>query len=274
MPAPPCASQETRALLGRQRAAGAAQDAGGLGREVRQPPDSTSAGRAVGDRRAVGEQHHPLGERRDELGVVGGDEHRGVDAAQQRGQARACRVRSMPRVGSSRHTTAGGSASSSRTIASASRCRSPPDRSRGWRSASAASPADSQRGGAASSRDRLVDEVVARVLEQQRDAARRSIRPRVGFIEAGRVAQQRRLAGAVSAHERDALARADRERHAAQDAGPSRRSRATRGRSRSAASREAFGRDAARRLDRARVTTGRGVARVAARAPAAPRARP
>ena len=46
------------------------------------------------------------------------------------------------------------------------------------------------------------------------------MRPRVGSQQPGGVAQQRRLAGAVAPHQRDALARRERERDAAQDRRP------------------------------------------------------
>ena len=63
------------ALLGTQRAAGAAEDPGRLGGEVRAAAEDL-ARRAVGDRGAVGEQHDAGGERRHELGVVGRDDQR------------------------------------------------------------------------------------------------------------------------------------------------------------------------------------------------------
>ena len=76
----------------------------------------------------------------------------------------------MPRVGSSRqHRRRAGSPPSS-TIASASRWRSPPERSRGWRSASAGEAGGLERLGRQLLRDALVQEVVARVLQQQRHA--------------------------------------------------------------------------------------------------------
>ena len=115
----------------------------------------------------------------------------------------------MPRVGSSRQTTAGGSsAGSPSTIASARRCFSPPDRSRGWRrgEASGVEAGGASAAGEASSATVLVDQVVGRVLEQQRDPAGAATRPRVGSHQPGGVAQQRRLAGAVAPHQRDPLA--------------------------------------------------------------------
>ena len=80
---------ECDALLGDQCAARAPEDPRGLGREVGAAGEDLRRG-TVGDRRAVGQQHDPLGERGHELGVVGGDQHSGVERAQQRAQARPC----------------------------------------------------------------------------------------------------------------------------------------------------------------------------------------
>ncbi len=67
--------EQRRALLGRQRAPGAAEDAGGFGGEVPAAGEQLRGG-AVGDHAAVGEQHRALGAGAGELGVVGGDDHR------------------------------------------------------------------------------------------------------------------------------------------------------------------------------------------------------
>ncbi len=65
--------------------------------------------------------------------------------------------------------------------------------------------------------DALVDQVVAGVLQQQRDPPRALDPSARGLHQAGGVAQERRLAGAVAAHQRDALAGLDRQIDAAQD---------------------------------------------------------
>ena len=65
--------------------------------------------------------------------------------------------------------------------------------------------------------DAVLDEVVAGVLQQQRDATGALDATARGLEQAGRVAKERRLAGAVSAEQGDALARRDRERDAGED---------------------------------------------------------
>ena len=64
-----------------------------------------------------------------------------------------------------------------------------------------------------------VHEVVAGVLEQQRDLPRPLDAPARGLVEPLGEAKQRALPGAVAAHERDALARVELQRDAAQDRG-------------------------------------------------------
>ena len=119
-----------------QRAAGAAEDPRRLGREV--GPAAEHLGRGPSAITApVGEQHHAVGEGGRELGVVGRDDDRGAERAEQR--ARASSLAARPCPGSARPgraPRAGSPAGSPSTIASASRCFSPPLRSRGWRSAS------------------------------------------------------------------------------------------------------------------------------------------
>ena len=136
------------------------------------PPQSTSATRAVGDRRAVGEQHDPLGERGDELGVVGRDEHGGVETAEQGGEvvlAAAVHAR-----GSARRGTRPRAARP--PVTEHDRERQPLLLAAGQvaRMAIAAKPSGSRptrssAAAGASCGDRLVDQVVGRVLEQQRD---------------------------------------------------------------------------------------------------------
>ena len=141
-----------------------------------QPPLSSSAVGPSAIGAAVGEQHDAVGDERGELGVVRRDEHGAARraAAARRSAARSpLAARSMPRVGSSRHSAAGGAAPA-QTIASARRWRSPPERSRGWRSASAVSPAASSAVGVDLVADAVGEEVVVGVLQQQRDAPRRA----------------------------------------------------------------------------------------------------
>ena len=88
------------------------------------------------------------------------------------------RARSMPRVGSSSATSPGSASPSirpARAIASASRCRSPPERSRGSRSTACSSPTARSAAAPCSPgqlvADPLADQVVAGVLGQQRHPA-------------------------------------------------------------------------------------------------------
>ncbi len=65
--------------------------------------------------------------------------------------------------------------------------------------------------------DALVDQVVAGVLQQQRDASGALDAAARRLHQPGGVAQERRLAGAVAAHQRDALAGGDAQVDAAED---------------------------------------------------------
>ncbi len=105
------------------------------------------------------------------------------------------------------------------TIASARRWRSPPERSRGLRSASSSRPTAASASARRLAVDALVHEVVAGVLQQQGDPPGPLDPPASGLQQAGRVAQQRGLAGAVAAHQRDALPRGQPQARAAQDRG-------------------------------------------------------
>ena len=69
-------------------------------------------------------------------------------------------------------------------------------------------------------RHSLVDEVVGRVLEEQRHPPRALDLPARRSHQSGGVPQQRRLAGAVPAHQRDALAGDDRKRYATENGRP------------------------------------------------------
>ena len=131
-------AQQLRALLGRERAAQAAEHARRLGGEVPAAGEHLARG-TVGDHAAVGEQHDALGDGDGELRVVGRDDDRAASSACRRSASSPFAARSMPRVGSSRHRQAGGCAPSI-TIASASRWRWPPERSRGWRSTTSLRP--------------------------------------------------------------------------------------------------------------------------------------
>ena len=108
---PPVAADEVAGpisairLLGEQHTARAAQDPRRLGREVEAPAEHLG-GRPVGDHDPVPEQHDPVGERGDELGIMRGDDHRARQFAQSARRDRPCTARSIPRVGSSRQTTA------------------------------------------------------------------------------------------------------------------------------------------------------------------------
>ena len=120
--------------LGRQRAAGAAQDPRGLGREVAAAGQHLVGG-AVGDHARRRRAARPAPRTRPRTRGRGSRRATArVEPAQQRAPARALCSRSMPRVGSSRqHRRGDRSSGSPSTIASASRCFSPPDSSRGWR---------------------------------------------------------------------------------------------------------------------------------------------
>ena len=68
--------------------------------------------------------------------------------------------------------------------------------------------------------NRVVQHVVARVLKQQRDATGGLDAPSRRLQQPGRVAQQGRLAGSVSAHERNALTRSDGQVDGPEDRAP------------------------------------------------------
>ena len=107
------------------------------------------------------------------------------------------------------------------TIASASRWRSPPERSRGSASAAHSRPTASSAARARLARelvgDPLADEEVAGLWASSAQPPRRRDPAPGRLDQPGGGAQQGALAGAVSAHQRDALARLDREVDPAQD---------------------------------------------------------
>src|SRR5204863_242097 len=78
-------AQQVSALLRRQRAAQAAEDARGLGGEVPAAGEHLARG-TVGDHAAVGEQHDPLGDGDRELRVMRGDDHGRVERVQAIGE--------------------------------------------------------------------------------------------------------------------------------------------------------------------------------------------
>ena len=176
-----CLRKNSRALLGRHDA-GQVEDAGDLGGEVPATGENLG-GLAIGDHDPVAEQHHPLGEGGGELDVVGGDDDAG--AAGRRSLSisstrSSLRARSMPRVGSSSATRPGSSSllhpagegdrqRQSLPLAAGEVARVGVDR--------VLQAHRAQRRQARIARqlvaDPLADQVVAWVLSQQRDTARR-----------------------------------------------------------------------------------------------------
>ncbi len=219
------ADPDHRSTSGRAAASSAAPDCGssappappstarGLGGEVPATAEHLG-GRRVGDRAAGAEQDRARRPRGRELGVVRRDEHGGAV----RGQlAQARRERGAVRpVHAARRLV---EADRDRRLAAAQHEleREPLALAAG----DVARVAVGQRAGARHVvADALVQEQVARVLQQQRDApgpahlaARRVDQP-------GEQAQQRRLAGAVAAHQRDRLAGCELEVDALQDRRP------------------------------------------------------
>src|ERR1700733_1112914 len=65
--------------------------------------------------------------------------------------------------------------------------------------------------------DPVVDQIVGRVLEQERDPAGAPDLAAGRAHQPGRVPEKRRLAGAIATHQRDALARTERQRDAAKN---------------------------------------------------------
>ncbi len=211
--------EQRRALLGRERAPGAAEDAGGFGGEVPAAGEQLRRG-AVRDHAAVGEQHRALGAGAGELGVVRGHDHRVAArgaAAQLLGELRLREAVHAARglverqhrgllspVGDDRERQA--LALPAGEVAGVA-----------LRELGEAGERERTRGGLA--RDALVHEVVAGVLQQQRDAPAALDPPAGGLHEAGGVTQQRGLAGAVAPHQGDAFAWLQPQLGAAQDRG-------------------------------------------------------
>ncbi len=177
-------AQQRDTVGGHQRTAGSAEDPRGLGGEIRPAGEHLGRG-AVGDHTAIGEQHDAVGEGGRELGVVGGDDDGGVEALSRRTSA-SLAARSMPLVGSSRPTIAGGSCAPdrrarSRARAAASHRRSghaDDDRQAAARPTAASAPSPPRRAPSRAPGS-------PRVLQQQRDAAR-GIDPAAGGLHQAR----------------------------------------------------------------------------------------
>ncbi len=189
-----------------------------------QPPASSSAAEPSAITRPSASSTARVGAGGGELGVVRGDDHglalvgAAAQIARQLGLRAA--VHAARRLVEREHGRSAAPPSPPVTIASARRWRSPPERSRGLRSAIPASPTAASAAGGGLFGDALVDQVVAGVLQQQRDPPRALDAAARGLQQPGGVAQQRRLAGAVAAHQRDALAGGERQLDAAQDRRP------------------------------------------------------
>ena len=171
-------------------------------------------------------------------------------------------ARSIPRVGSSSSTAARGRRRRAPPRARAAGARRRTGRA-GWPAPRPSSPAAATPCGPGVLDGVLVDQVVARVLEQQRHLAGALDAPARGLDQALGQPQQRALAGAVAAHQRHALAGRSVEVEPAQHASGRPRSRTRR---RAARAPARGGRRGA-----AGAAAGRGRA---ARAPAAPGRRP
>ena len=205
MPAPARATRG--ALLGRQRAARAAEHARDLGGEVPAAREHLvrRRRRRPGGRRRAGSRGwrtRPRTRRR------GWRRSSRLGARQARGERVAAR-----RVHPARRLVEQQDArrAASRTSSSADRCRSPPETSRGWR------PASSEPGTSAPivSCIRWSPGCCVSSAVGGRGPCRGS-----ASMQPGDRLQQRRLARPVAAHQRDRLARVGVQRDAAQDRGP------------------------------------------------------
>ena len=196
-----------------------------------QPPLSTSPTGPSAIDPAVGEQHDALGERGGELRVVRGDEHRaagGGGGAQRPRQGRPS-PRGPCRASARRGTAPRGQPARPARPIPVHGARH--DRERQALALAAreiarvavgerAEAGGLERGGAELAADAVGEEVVVGVLQQQRDATGCVDAAAGGREQAVGVAQERRLAGAVAAHQRDALTRREREVDAPQDRAP------------------------------------------------------
>ena len=196
--------KERRAFLRGQRAARAAEHARDLGGEVPAAGEHRVRLR-VGDGAAVAEQDHAGGERRRELGVVGGDDAGAQLQALGEG------------VAPGRIHPAGGLVEQQQFGVGVEHelQRRPLPLAAG----DVARVARGELGAGDVGADRLVHQVIARVLGEQRRGAGADA-PAGRLDQPGDRLQQRRLARTVAAHQRDRLAGVGVQRHALQDRGP------------------------------------------------------
>ena len=204
------------------------EDPRDLAREVPAPGEQL-VGRPVRGHLAAAEQKHPIGEGGGELDVVGRDHDRAAAARQA--------------VHEFRQLALAGAVHAARRLVQEQRARQlialrvPAGHHDGQREALSLAPGKvprvdfrqlvepeaPQRCRAGLTADLIADplvhEEIAGTLRQEGDAARRLDPPSLRLDQAGGSPQQRALAGAVAAHERNALARIDPELEATQRLG-------------------------------------------------------
>ena len=208
-------AEQRGAALRVERAAGAAEHARGLGGEV--PAAAQHLGdRGVGDRAALAEQDRALGPGGGELGVVG--RHQDGGAAGGQLAQPGCQPGAVAAVHPARGLV---EADGDGRLAA---CQHQLEREP--LPLAARHVARMAIGELARLRqvvaDAVVQEVVARVLEQQGHPAGAHDLAARGLEQAGEHPQQRRLAGPVAPQQRHRLARREREVDAAQDRRPGR----------------------------------------------------
>ena len=210
-------AQDLRALL--RQECRAVCYAGHLGREMSASSEHLF-GRPVGDHDALPEQHDPVGKRGGELGVMRRDHHRRAALRELAGsapRARPCGSGPCPRVGSSRRTTAAAVAAEHHlqgealALAAGQVAR--------VRLLTAGQPGGGHSGHPGVLDGVPVDQVVARVLQQESDLTRTLDPPARRLLEPLRDPEHRALPGAVPAHQRDPLPGLEPQRDAAQDRG-------------------------------------------------------
>jgi hypothetical protein len=183
------------------------------------PARENVGGRAVRDHRALAEQHDPVGQLGRELGVMGGDEDRRAPVGEvaQPGAERVL-VRAVHAAGRLVEADDG-----RRDAAQHDLEREPLALAAGEVTRvgpiAAGQPGGGDASGAQLLLDALVDQVVAGVLEEEGDLAAALDLPPRRLDEALEVPEEGRLASAVAAHERHALARFELEVDAAEDCG-------------------------------------------------------
>ena len=181
-------AQQRGALLGQQRAAGAAQDARGLGGEVPAAGEHVGGGPSAITRPSAISTTRSAKRRRTRRRGWRPSPPARLGAFTQPRRERDPWRRDPCRAWARRARAPPAAAPPPMTIASARRWRSPPERSRGWRSAAPASPA-----AASAARGRLVARR-ARAGSSRRGSAaaaprgRRAAAPRVGSSRPGGVA--------------------------------------------------------------------------------------